>query len=208
MAKVECDDGGEMENLLVVKKTVIVERNVQTYTVCFATKLYRRIWGDVRATTEDSRNSSQDVGKEPALQWERRTYYWSGVGKLMHLRRWIRPEMANALWLHCLLSWPSWMICLCERGQSLYYIALLGCLFQRIGNEVIRIDLSGNIFVRALNRGELIKQYHWFVIRRHGRLWQFRPHLNSTTDFDGTLIDNDVCPARWSIRGFWLLHQV
>jgi len=34
---------------------------------------------------------------KPAVDGARRTYYRSGVGKLMHLKRWSRPEMANAL---------------------------------------------------------------------------------------------------------------
>jgi hypothetical protein len=37
------------------------------------------------------------LGNQPAVQGQQRTYYRSGVGNLMHLRRWSRPEMANAV---------------------------------------------------------------------------------------------------------------
>jgi hypothetical protein len=37
------------------------------------------------------------LGNEPAVDGARRTYYRSEVGKLLHLRRWSRSEMANAL---------------------------------------------------------------------------------------------------------------
>ena len=37
------------------------------------------------------------LGEEPPVQGERHTYYRSGVGKLMHVKRWSRPEMANAV---------------------------------------------------------------------------------------------------------------
>jgi hypothetical protein len=38
---------------------------------------------------------TQLAGSALPVEGERRKYYRSGVGKLMHLRRWSRPEMAN-----------------------------------------------------------------------------------------------------------------
>jgi hypothetical protein len=37
------------------------------------------------------------LGTEPAVKGQRNTYFRSGTGKLMHLKRWSRPEMANAM---------------------------------------------------------------------------------------------------------------
>jgi hypothetical protein len=37
------------------------------------------------------------LGDKPTLGSERNTYFRSGVGKLMHLRRWIRPELSNVM---------------------------------------------------------------------------------------------------------------
>lgn len=37
------------------------------------------------------------LGHEPPVEGQRHTYYRSGVGKLMHMKRWSRPEMANSI---------------------------------------------------------------------------------------------------------------
>jgi hypothetical protein len=37
------------------------------------------------------------LGAEPILEGEWNTYFRSGIGKLMHMRRWSRSELANAL---------------------------------------------------------------------------------------------------------------
>jgi hypothetical protein len=40
---------------------------------------------------------SLQLGDKPPLGNDRNTYYRSGVGKLMHLRHWSRPELSNVL---------------------------------------------------------------------------------------------------------------
>jgi hypothetical protein len=53
--------------------------------------------GSERPNTPGIPMKTLQLGDKPAVIDERRTYYRSGVGKLMHLKRWSRPEMNNAV---------------------------------------------------------------------------------------------------------------
>jgi hypothetical protein len=101
MNGMDCDDGGEITEFVgckieydKVEKTLRVTQPVllQSFDDEFDNNT-----GDESPKTPGVPLKALQLGIEPAVDEERRTYYRSGVGKLLHLRRWSRPEMANAL---------------------------------------------------------------------------------------------------------------
>jgi hypothetical protein len=100
MELVECDDGGEIKEFVGCK----IDINRALKTLKLTQPVLLQSFTDEFKINEDQQPSNPGIptkalqlGIQPAVQGQRRTYYRSGVGKLMHMRRWSRPEMANAV---------------------------------------------------------------------------------------------------------------
>jgi hypothetical protein len=100
MENIECDDSGEVQEFVGCKVdydrgkgSIRITRPVllQSFQDEFA------LTGEEKPRTPGIPLKTLQLGTVPQVQGQRRTYYRSGIGKLMHLRRWSRPEMANAL---------------------------------------------------------------------------------------------------------------
>jgi hypothetical protein len=100
MNAVECDDGGEIKEFVGckvdinrAKKTLKLTQPVllQSFTDEF------QVNDNQQPLTPGIPTKALQIGTEPAVHGHKRSYYRSGVGKLMHLRRWSRPDMANAV---------------------------------------------------------------------------------------------------------------
>jgi glycerophosphoryl diester phosphodiesterase len=101
MTNMECDDGGEIAEFVgrkidqnKVERTLRVTQPVLLQS--FHDEFDKNI-GDESPKTPGVPLKALQLGNEPAVDEARKSYYRSGVGKLLHLRRWSRPEMANAL---------------------------------------------------------------------------------------------------------------
>jgi hypothetical protein len=99
MAMVDCDDGGELKEYVGCKidhdreaRRLKITQPVllQSFKDEFETN------GSEHPNTPGIPMKTLQLGDKPAVIDDRRTYYRSGVGKLMHLKRWSRPEMNNA----------------------------------------------------------------------------------------------------------------
>jgi hypothetical protein len=100
MSKVECDDGGEIREFVGCKIDIDRGQHKMRLTQPVLLQSFQDefvLTGDETPRTPGVPLKTLQLGTEPQVQGQRRTYYRSGVGKLMHLRRWSRPEMANAL---------------------------------------------------------------------------------------------------------------
>jgi hypothetical protein len=100
MSAVECDDGGELNEYVGCK----LDWDKQNGTLKFTQPVLLQSFKDEFDTegtdmpiTPGIPLKTLQLGKEQPVTGLRRTYYRSGVGKLMHLKRWSRPEMTNAI---------------------------------------------------------------------------------------------------------------
>jgi hypothetical protein len=101
MSQVECDDGGEVDEFVGCK----IDHNKELHKLKLTQPVLLQSFADEFQMTGGQHNpgtpgipaKTLQRGQEPSVDGARRTYYRSGVGKLMHLKRWSRPEMANAL---------------------------------------------------------------------------------------------------------------
>jgi hypothetical protein len=101
MSHVDCEDGGEMKEFVGCK--IDHDRSKRTQKITQPVLLQSQIdelsiakERDVPTTLGIPLKTLQ-LGHATPVTQERRTYYRSGVGKLLHLRRWSRPDTANAL---------------------------------------------------------------------------------------------------------------
>jgi hypothetical protein len=100
MTNVDCDDGGELKEYVGCK--IDQDREARTLKITQPV-LLQSFKDELETDGNDYPNTpgipmkTLQLGNKPAVVAERRTYYRSGVGKLMHLKRWSRPEMINAL---------------------------------------------------------------------------------------------------------------
>jgi hypothetical protein len=100
MNSVECDDGGELKEYVGCKIDHDKEKSTLKITQPVLLQSFKdefAIEGSEFPNTPGVPLKPLQLGKEPPVTGDRRTYYRSGVGKLMHLKRWSRPEMANAV---------------------------------------------------------------------------------------------------------------
>jgi hypothetical protein len=100
MEKVECDDNGEAEEFV----GCMIEYNRAEKWLRLTQPVLLQSFTDEFQISDEQHPMTPGIpakalqsGTQPAVQEKRRTYYRSGVGKLMHLRRWSRPEMANSV---------------------------------------------------------------------------------------------------------------
>jgi hypothetical protein len=101
MSKVDCDDGGEVKEFVGCK----IDYDPNRKTMKITQPVLLQSFTDEFAIAEKKETPKSpgvplralQLGTETPVEGERRTYYRSGVGKLMHLKRWSRPEMANAI---------------------------------------------------------------------------------------------------------------
>jgi hypothetical protein len=99
MQKLDCEDGGELKEFVGCKidydrkhkSLKFTQPVLQSFADEFA------IAGSEMPKTPGVPLKSLQLGSKSPVASKRNTYYRSGTGKLMHLRRWSRPEMANAL---------------------------------------------------------------------------------------------------------------
>jgi hypothetical protein len=97
MERVECDDGGEVQEFVGCKIDIDDRRRKMQIT---QPVLLQSFMDEFLLTGEDKPKTpgvplrTLQLGQEPQVQGQRKTYFRSGE---MHLRRWSRPEMANAL---------------------------------------------------------------------------------------------------------------
>jgi len=100
MAAVDCDDGGDLKEYVgckvdydKVNRSMKITQPVllQSFKDEFETE------GSEYPNTPGIPLKPLQLGAEPAVDGEHRTYYRSGVGKLMYFKRWSRPEMSNAV---------------------------------------------------------------------------------------------------------------
>jgi hypothetical protein len=100
MDAVECDDGGEVTEYVGCKLDWDKQKGTLKFTQPVLLQSFKDEFGtegsDMPITPGVPMKALQLGGKE-SVSGSRRTYYRSGVGKLMHLRRWSRPEMMNAV---------------------------------------------------------------------------------------------------------------
>jgi hypothetical protein len=100
MDAVECDDGGELTEYVGCKLDWDKQKGTLKFTQPVLLQSFKDEFGtegsDMPITPGVPMKALQ-LGKKESVSGSRRTYYRSGVGKLMHLRRWSRPEMMNAV---------------------------------------------------------------------------------------------------------------
>jgi hypothetical protein len=100
MSAVDCDDGGEINEYVGCR--INYDRRNKTIKVTQPVLLQSfqdefNISGSEKPKSPGLPLKALQLGSEPPVEGDRRTYYRSGVGKLMHLKRWSRPDMANAV---------------------------------------------------------------------------------------------------------------
>jgi hypothetical protein len=100
MSMVDCDDGGEAKEFVGCK----IEYNRAEKWLKLTQPVLLQSFADEFQINENKCPLTPGVplktlqlGNKPAVLNDRRTYYRSGVGKLLHLKRWSRPDMNNAL---------------------------------------------------------------------------------------------------------------
>jgi hypothetical protein len=101
MSHLDCEDGGVMKDFVGCK----IDHDRTKKTLKFTQPVLLQSLMDEFSivkerdapTTPGIPLKSLQLGNETPVTHERRTYYRSGVGKLLHLRRWSRPDTANAL---------------------------------------------------------------------------------------------------------------
>ena len=100
MCAADCDDGGELIEYVGCK----IEHDREARVLKITQPVLLQSLSDEFDTEGSECPNTPGVplktlqrGNKSAVTGERRTYYRSGVGKLMHLKRWSRPEMANAV---------------------------------------------------------------------------------------------------------------
>jgi hypothetical protein len=91
MNKVECDDSGEVQGFVGWK--IECNRDYRKMRITQPVLLQRfrdefSLTGDDKPRTPGVSHKTLQLGSDPQVEGERRTYYRSGVWKLMHLRRW------------------------------------------------------------------------------------------------------------------------
>jgi hypothetical protein len=101
MNGVECDDNGELKEFVGCKIAYKLGDRSLKFTQPVLLQSFTDEF-DIAAGIEWPRTpgipcKTLQLGDEPPLEGNQNTYYRSGVGKLIHLRRWSRPDMANAL---------------------------------------------------------------------------------------------------------------
>jgi hypothetical protein len=100
MSHVDCDDGGEKKEFVGCKIEHNRDKRYLRITQPVLLQSFRdefSLTGEDKPRTPGVPMKTLQLGSALPVEGERRKYYRSGVGKLMHLRRWSRPEMANAL---------------------------------------------------------------------------------------------------------------
>jgi hypothetical protein len=100
MTTVDCDDGGELKEYVGCKIDQDREARKLKITqpvLIQSSKDEFETDGSEYPNTPGIPLKALHFGDKPAVVAERRTYYRSGVGQLMHLKRWSRPEMTNAI---------------------------------------------------------------------------------------------------------------
>jgi hypothetical protein len=100
MDAVACDDGGELTEYVGCKLDWDKVNGTLKFTQPVLLQSFSDEFGveghDMPITPGVPMKALQ-LGDKEAVVDSRRTYYRSGVGKLLHLRRWSRPEMTNAV---------------------------------------------------------------------------------------------------------------
>ena len=100
MNAVDCDDGGEITEYVGCKIDIDKEARTAKFTQPVLLQSFSdefAIAGSEMPNTPGVPLKALQLGTEPPIEGTRRTYYRSGVGKLMYLKRWSRPEMSNAI---------------------------------------------------------------------------------------------------------------
>lgn len=100
MNAVDCDDGGELTEYVGCKLDWDKEKGILKFTQPVLLQSFKDEFdtdGSEMPVTPGVPMKTLQLGDKPPIDGPRRTYYRSGVGKLMHLRRWSRPDMANAV---------------------------------------------------------------------------------------------------------------
>jgi hypothetical protein len=101
MKEVECDDSGEIQEFVGCKIDHDKEKRSMKITQPVLLQSFKDEFG-VETGNEVPKTpgipyKALRLGNEPILEGKRNTYFRSGIGKLMHMRRWSRPELTNAL---------------------------------------------------------------------------------------------------------------
>jgi hypothetical protein len=98
--KLDCDDGGELKEFVGCK----IDYDRTRKTLQFTQPVLLQSFTDEFAIAESEMPKTPGVplktlqfGHKTQVEKKRNAYYRSGTGKLMHLRRWSRPEIANTL---------------------------------------------------------------------------------------------------------------
>jgi hypothetical protein len=100
MQNLDCDDGGEIMEFIGCKIDYDRTNKSMRFTQPVLLQSFADEFamdGNDKANTPGVPMKTLQLGDDPPVQDKENTYYRSGVGKLLHLRRWSRPEMANAL---------------------------------------------------------------------------------------------------------------
>ena len=100
MRRFDCDDVGPLEEYVGCK----IERNREEHSIKFTQPVLLQsftdeydIEGREYATPADPNTVLVKAVHEAIVNKTRQTYYRSGVGKLLHMTRWSRPETQNAV---------------------------------------------------------------------------------------------------------------
>jgi hypothetical protein len=101
MSRIDCEDGGEVKEFVGCKidydrKNKSMKLTQPVLLQSFKDEFNITMGSDLPRTPGIPQKTLQ-LGSAPPVEGTRNTYYRSGVGKLMHLKRWSRPEMTNAL---------------------------------------------------------------------------------------------------------------
>jgi hypothetical protein len=98
MSKMDCDDGGEVKEFVGCK----IEYNRAEKWLKLTQPVLIQSYADEFQINEEKCPltpgipiKTMQLGNKPAVLDDRRTYYRTGVGKLLHLKRWSRPDMNN-----------------------------------------------------------------------------------------------------------------
>ncbi len=97
---IDCDDDGEIKEYVGCKIDYDKMQHKLKFTQPVLLQSYKDEFetaGSEKPITPGIPLKPLQLGKEPPVEATRRTYYRSGVGKLMHMKRWSRPEMNNAV---------------------------------------------------------------------------------------------------------------
>jgi hypothetical protein len=96
LKEVDCDDSGEIKEFVGCKIAYNAEMRTLVLMQSYEDEFNIATGHEVPKTPGVPFKALQ-LGAEPILQGERNTYFRSGVGKLMYMRRWSRLDLANAL---------------------------------------------------------------------------------------------------------------